>query len=109
MVRITMLKDKKKEWVGFLCEGHVGYASHGKDIVCAAVSILAINTINSIEQLAGDPYSFSENKEKGVLRFHVIGSSSKETQLLLSSFRLGIEAISDEYGSKFLRLKDKEV
>ena len=31
-------------------KGHAGYAEEGYDIICAAVSALTVNTINSIEQ-----------------------------------------------------------
>ena len=35
--------------MGFDLEGHAGYSEAGTDIVCAAVSVLVINTINAVE------------------------------------------------------------
>ena len=108
MIRITMFKNKENNWVGFRCRGHAGFDQYGKDIICSAVSILAINLINSIEQLTSDRFSVAEDK-KGELKFLIPEGSSKEAQLLLSSFRLGITGIEEQYGSKFLKLNDKEV
>ena len=50
MIHVTIFQNKYKECVGFQTEGHAEYASPGQDIVCAAASILVINTINAIEE-----------------------------------------------------------
>jgi uncharacterized protein YsxB (DUF464 family) len=41
---------------GFRTEGHAGYAEYGNDIICAAVSILVMTTINSIEELTSSVF-----------------------------------------------------
>ena len=46
---ITIKVSKKNgSYVDFVSKGHAGYAEEGYDIVCAAVSVLIINTVNSI-------------------------------------------------------------
>ena len=45
MTKVTILQNSKNECVGFDVYGHAGYADAGEDIVCAAISILVINTI----------------------------------------------------------------
>ena len=50
MIHVTIFQNKYKECVGFQTEGHAEYADPGQDIVCAAASILVINTINAIEE-----------------------------------------------------------
>ena len=48
MTAITVLCDKKSKTVkGFEIRGHAGWANFGQDIVCAGVSVLAINTQNA--------------------------------------------------------------
>ena len=37
------------EVLGFKTYGHSGYADEGSDIVCSAISLLVINTINAID------------------------------------------------------------
>ena len=54
MINITIYQRQKDVYDGFRMEGHAEYAKYGKDIVCAGVSALVINTINSIEEFTGD-------------------------------------------------------
>ena len=42
-----------KRLIGFDLKGHADYAPEGKDIVCAAVSVLAITTVNSLLEQIG--------------------------------------------------------
>ncbi|MDD3503886.1 MAG: ribosomal-processing cysteine protease Prp [Eubacteriales bacterium] len=48
MIEISIRKD------GITVSGHANYAPRGQDIVCAAVSTLAIALINSIKDLTED-------------------------------------------------------
>ena len=38
---ISYRMSTKEKWITFTVRGHAGYAEHGKDIVCAAVSAIA--------------------------------------------------------------------
>ena len=49
MITISIYKNAEGIYNGFKVLGHAGFDDKGKDIVCAAVSVLVINTINSIE------------------------------------------------------------
>ena len=53
MTTIIIFKSKDS-YKGFTCTGHVEFASSGKDIVCASISVLVINTLNAIEKLANE-------------------------------------------------------
>ena len=46
-------KKENGHYKSFHINGHAMYAEAGSDIVCAAVSALVINTINSIEEWKG--------------------------------------------------------
>ena len=48
MIHVTIYENQKHEYTAFNCIGHAQYGEPGEDIVCAAVSVLVINTINSI-------------------------------------------------------------
>ena len=52
MIHVTICQNKKGEYLGFDAKGHAGYAEAGDDIVCAAASILMINTANALELYA---------------------------------------------------------
>ena len=51
MINVIVYKDVKGLIEGFSLKGHAGYAEYGSDIVCSAVSMLTINTLNSIKNL----------------------------------------------------------
>ncbi len=95
MTKITFYQDNNKRFTGFVSEGHSDYAEEGSDIVCAAVSALIINTINSVEQLTVDSPAVEEDPERAFIRFRLEEGSSAETQLLLRSLALGLAGIEN--------------
>ena len=66
MVDIAVNKDKDGEFTAFICNGHAGFARCGKDIVCSAVSLLVINTINSLDEITHESMEVSGDEEKGL-------------------------------------------
>ena len=74
--------------------GHANYAEPGKDIVCAAVSILVQNLIQSIEELTADKIQYSMQPGTVHIRF---GDLSEQAQLLMNSFFIGATAIAENY------------
>ena len=55
MIHVTVYQNAAKMNISvFRHEGHAGYAPEGQDIVCAAASVLMINTMNAIEAVYTD-------------------------------------------------------
>ena len=52
---------------GFRTEGHAEYAEYGQDIVCAAVSILVMNTMESIRLLSSDVFDYEEDEDNDII------------------------------------------
>ena len=75
--------------------GHAEYADLGKDIVCAAVSALVINAVNSIEHFTDDESSCVSDEESGRISFRFSHIPSHDASLLLDSMVLGLEQIED--------------
>lgn len=109
MITVTVFRTKTGVYQGFTCKGHAGYAEAGSDIVCAAVSMLVINTVNSIEQFTQQRFSCEQDAESGLIHFQIEGSPFKETILLLDSMFLGLKEVEKQYHKKYLRLHFKEV
>jgi uncharacterized protein YsxB (DUF464 family) len=107
MIKVTIVTNPDGEYKGFQITGHADYAEYGKDIVCAAVSCLALNTINSIEALTDDGTCGAE--EDGLLKFKFTSGCSEQAELLMDSFVLGLTSIEEEYGSDYMKLRFKEV
>lgn len=81
---------------GFVVTGHAGYAEAGRDIVCAAVSALVYNAINSCERFAGIALEVTDDGERLQCRVPPPGEDAK-VQLLLHSMVFGVEQTAAAY------------
>lgn len=109
MIKVNIIKNSQGIYKGFKLIGHAGYAEHGYDIVCSAVSILVINTINSIETFTNDSFDYSEDEKSGMIAVDFNDKISKESTLLIDAMVLGLETIQKDYNNKYIHLKFKEV
>ena len=109
MTQITIYRNEDREVERFTCTGHAGYAASGEDIVCAGISILVINTINSIEAFTSVAYTCEADEETGDIDFRFTEEISQDASLLIESMILGLNEIQNDYGKKFLILDFKEV
>jgi len=109
MTRITIYRNQNREVERFSCTGHAGYAASGNDIVCASISVLVINTINSIETFTSTAFICEAEEETGDIDFRFTEDISPDASLLIESMILGLKEIQNDYGKKFLILDFKEV
>ena len=109
MTRITIYRNENREVERFSCSGHAGYAEFGQDIVCASISVLVINTVNSIETFTSTAYICEADEESGDIDFRFTEDISPDASLLIESMILGLKEIQNDYGKKFLTLEFKEV
>ena len=109
MIHVTVYQNQEGKYTAFCCIGHAKYAEAGQDIVCAAVSALVINTINSIEQLTGDTFLLDTDQESGHIGFSLEENHRQESVLLIHSLVLGLQGIQNFYGNEYLSLNFKEV
>ncbi len=110
MTQVTIYTSSSSgEVVGFRAEGHAGYADAGYDIVCAAASVLIINTVNSIEQFTKDSCVAEADEDNTVIQLMVKSSSqSAELKVLLSALVLGLKTIADD-NPNYLSITFEEV
>lgn len=100
------IRKSGDSYLGFSSRGHAGYAEEGFDIICAAVSALTLNTINSIERFTED--AFQAEAADGMLRWKFTEKElSKETILLMDSLVMGLENIQESYGKKYIKIVKK--
>ena len=109
MTEITIFRNRNQEILGFECVGHAGFARFGHDVVCAGISILVQNTINSIQAFTEEGFSCEADEKSGDIRFHFEDVPEHDAALLIDSMILGLQGIQSSYGKKFLRLQFKEV
>ncbi|MBQ7678585.1 MAG: ribosomal-processing cysteine protease Prp [Butyrivibrio sp.] len=108
MTKVTILKDGDG-FLGFSMEGHAGSGEYGRDIVCAALSVLAINTVNAIETFTEDELLVESQEKQGILKCRSQGPMSEQATLLMRAFELGVKGVCTEYGRKYVRLSYEEV
>ncbi len=109
MTHVVIFKTRQGDYTGFHCVGHAGSAEYGKDIVCASISVLVINTLNSIGEFTDERYQLRTNEDDGLIECKFEQKVNDKTELLLDSMVLGLKQIKSQYGKKYLDLKFKEV
>ncbi len=108
MIEITIYQDSCGDYTEFHTKGHADYAEEGSDIVCAAVSALAINLVNSVERLTGGGHDLEQRQETGEMTFRLL-DRNRDARLLMRSFVLGIQDVQEAYGPDYIRIYYKEV
>ncbi len=109
MTTITIIKSKSGEYKRISCTGHAGYARAGSDIVCSAISVLVINTINSLDVLTKNRIEVKSDEETGMIECCFADKLDEAGILLLDSMILGLQGVVSEYGRKHLKLIFREV
>ena len=101
------IATKNSRCIQVVTKGHAEYAEEGQDIICAAVSVLMVNTANSIETLTEDGFTCEE--DDGYVAIAIEQEASEGAHLLMESLKLGLESIRETYGDAYLDIVTKEV
>ena len=101
-------QEQQQSLVGVSICGHAAYADAGQDIVCAAVSALVINFVNSLDELTDDHYQIDVSQEDAEIDVVFTEELSEEGSLLLRSLILGLTSVEEEHG-QYLDVIFKEV
>jgi len=95
----------------FELTGHANAGEYGSDIVCAAVSALAIGLTNSLSVLTGKtPFIQETNEiEGGYLYVEISKAFSEEqlkiSQVILESLLISLTGIAEEY-AEYIQIND---
>ena len=79
--------------------GHSGQAEAGRDIVCAAVSILGCTCVNAMESVCGIIPLVTENEEC-LLAFQlpeITPEENAKAQILMGALKQGLTDLADTY------------
>lgn len=109
MTNITIYSTNNKN-IGIRIFGHANdNAVEGADIICAGISALAINFINSVDKFTTDEeYSLGMDEQSGLIDFKFEGIVSSKAQLLIDSLILGLVNLEQEY-KDYIKVDYKEV
>ena len=101
MIKIS-IKKQSGIITAFSCKGHADYEDEGKDIVCASVSAITINAVNSVEAFTKDKFRCEQSD--GCLDFRFEEHPTPESQLIMQSMLLGLQNIEKEVGSRYVKV-----
>ncbi|MDE7314065.1 MAG: ribosomal-processing cysteine protease Prp [Eubacterium sp.] len=109
MIKITIDQNHAGQYTGLHCIGHAGFAGFGKDIVCAAVSVLVLNTLNAIDAFTDEPFDFENDPDSGLIDIRFQKPGGHDAKLLLDTMLLGLKEIQSQYGTDYILVTCKEV
>ena len=111
MIRVTIFKDRLGHIKRYHISGHAGFDIKGKDIVCAAVSVLAQVALLSLVKVCEVPeedliYNIDDNEGimDVVLPNNLEPDIRLKTETVLKTLELGINSIIESY-PKYVTLK----
>ena len=92
MIKVNVKKTNNKIYE-IVIKGHAEYDDYGKDIVCSAVSTMAITTINNIIIL-DESINYEENS--GLLKIRVLKDTEINEKLLNNLVNM-LNELRDQY------------
>ena len=95
----AILYHGEKGLSGCRMTSHSGQAEAGRDIVCAAASILGCTCVNALETVCGVIPEITENGD-GVLAFRLPEMTAEENakaQILMGALKQGLTDLADEF------------
>ena len=105
MIEVLIQRDKAQNITGFKVSGHALFAEAGNDIICSAVSMLTINTLNAIEQFLPEEHMVVNiDRKKGFIEARLHEKPSEKSELLLRTLHLGMVSIEEQYGRKYVKV-----
>lgn len=102
MIQAHFRRNHQNHIVSFEMSGHADSGPYGSDIVCAAMSVLGIGTVNSLEKIGRFTPLVEADEEAGgylytALPDELTADQWNTAQVLLESFLLSSHSVSDEY------------
>lgn len=79
---------------GIMMQGHAGKSINGQDIVCAAVSALTCNLINSLQELTDNRIRADTGSGLTIIEWEELSEPGK---ILVDSWFLGLSAVNQEH------------
>lgn len=112
MVNVDIIKNKENYIYSFCVSGHAEYAEEGSDIICSAVSVIVINTINSIEKFTEDDIEYITDEGYIFVTLPQVKENnivSREADVLIKAMVFALDSMENDYGNEFIKINYREV
>ncbi len=98
MITVKIKKTQNDDMYGFVVTGHAGFGKKGKDIVCAAVSSVAYNAINALQELVGiSDFKQNDGYIKCDIPDDLNESDRYKINIILKTIEIGFKQIASSY------------
>ena len=99
MITVSIYQLETDLICGFCYEGHADAGEYGYDIVCSAVSALAIGCVNALEAYTQAEFDEDAAEDGGYLKVMLKPETVQdhEAQLLLKSMVLAVSQMAESY------------
>lgn len=115
MIKVKIFRDKSNYIRKYTISGHANFDDYGKDIVCAAISVLGQTTLLSLVEVCGleeESIKYSIDDKTGFLDVNLPKDIEKpileNTQIVLNTLIVGVNSVIESY-SKYVTLQYREV
>jgi len=110
MTKVEFFRKENGDITKYIVKGHTGYDDHGKDIVCAAISVLAQTGVVSLSEVLNIPveYTIDDGYIEVELPADIDIENWSKAQIVLQTILVGIKSTMESY-PKYITLKYREV
>jgi len=112
MININIGKDLAGNIKRFVVQGHAGYAQAGSDIVCAAISAIALTALGAIEDIICLKGFYKRKDKDGFVSCKLDMDLSPELRhdanVIMATAEIGFKQIAYAYPD-YVKVKDEEV
>jgi uncharacterized protein YsxB (DUF464 family) len=112
MTNVTIHKRQNGQIVGYRVKGHSGYAEHGSDIICAALSTLSQATVLGLKTVVGVKVDIivGDADLQCYVRLQSVESKEMLVDALMRTFYETIKVLTeDDIYSKYIKLSIKNI
>ena len=115
MIRVKIFRGENNYIKKYTISGHANFDDHGKDIVCAAISVLSQTVLLSLVEVCGleeESIEYTIDEKIGFLDVNLPRNIENEilekTQIVLNTLVVGINSVIESY-PKYVTLQNREV
>lgn len=115
MIKVKIFRDENDYIKKYTISGHANFDDYGKDIVCAAISILSQTALLSLVEVCGlkeESIEYKIDDKTGFLDVNLPMNIEKvileKTQIVLNTLVVGINSVIESY-PKYVTLQNREV
>lgn len=105
MIKVAISRNSDQQVTSFKMTGHAGSGQYGEDIVCAAASVLAITTVNALDEVATVHPSLTSDDANGGYLALTMHDRNQAAETILATFTLGMTQIAEKY-AQFITISD---